>query len=351
MSTGYYEFAGIKVPNTNTDTLAAVVAEHYPALWKRVYTKHYDAPGVYRSFKYVATQFAMGKLGYAYTKSKGGSDLVSNIPCLFSILEEYGWPTYHVHASMFAAMQRTHAPKGKTWNDVRLPYPGVIFMLPKGSLYMPGMKILPGSEKIPIVYVGIARISRERFRFRSEYGEPDGQDRMCIFWSADTTEGPISHDCAFPMSQALEPDPEWIDNATRKQTDDGFECEDVVSGSYTSALAGVVANLLLLREARPEYVEAGAPTKKKLGSGALVHRPTFIGRRYAVRFDRKEESPTGRHYSEIGWRAGAWKEQPCGPKLTERKTIWVEPYMAHVRGLVAENGPETASETAKQAAG
>ncbi len=341
MSTGYYEFAGIKVPNTNTDTLAAVVAQYYPALWKRAYTKHYDAPGVYRSFKYVATQFTMGELGYAYTKSTGGADLVSNIPVLFKILEEYDWPTYHVHSSIFAAMQRTHAPKGKTWQDVHLPYPGVIFMLPKGSLYMPSIKVLPGSEKIPIVYVGIARISRERFKFRSEYGEPDGLDRICVFWSADTPDGPVSHDCAFPLSQALEPDPEWIDNATRKQSDDGFECEDVVEATYTSALAGVVANLLLLREARPEYIEAGGKTRKTLRNGTNIHAPTFIGRKYVTRVMDGVKSDAGAHFTELGWRAGHMKEQVCGPRLAERKTIWVEPYMAHVRGLVAETASET----------
>ncbi len=331
---GQFEFCGIPVPDCKTDTLASVVIERYPQLWRRAYTKHYDAPGVYRSMKYVAVQFAMGELGLAYNKATG-SEMVSNVPVLFKLLEEYDWPTYHVHASMFAAMRRTHPPQGKTWNDVALPYPATIFMLPKGALYMPKLSILDDSERIPIVYVGIARISRARFKFRSEYGEPDGMDRMCVFWSADTPSGPVSHDCCFPMSQALEPDPDWINAATCKQEEDGFDSETVVDARYTSALAGVLANLLLLRSARPEYVEAGAATKKKLGSGTRVHLPTFIGRRYVVRVDRGAGSSSGRHFTEIGWRAGAWKDQPHGPARTLRKSIWVEPYMAHVRGLVA----------------
>jgi hypothetical protein len=249
--TGRFEFIGEPVADVKTDTLASVIAERFPQVWKRAYTKHYDAPGAYRSFKYVAVQFAMGELGAAYSKVDG-REMVSNVPVLFKVLEEYDWPTYHVHASMFAAMQRTHPPANRTWNDLKLPYPGVIFMLPKGSLYMPNVPIIEGSERIPIVYIGVARIGRARFKFRSEYGEPDGRDRICVFWSADTPEGPVSHDCCFPDTQALVPDTSWIDEATIKQEDDGFHSETIVESDYTARLAGVIANLLLLREARPD---------------------------------------------------------------------------------------------------
>lgn len=343
---GKYEFCGYPVDDVRTDTLASVISDKFPRVWRRAYTKHYDAPGAYRSFKYVAVQFSMGELGAAYSRVDG-RDMVSNVPVLFKILEEYDWPTYHVHASMFAAMQRTCPPVNRTWNDVKLPYPGVIFMLPKGSLYMPNVPIIDGSERIPIVYIGVARISRARFKFHSEYGEPDGRDRICVFWSADTPEGPVSHDCAFPDTQALVPDTRWIDEATHKQEDDGFHSECVVEADYTARLAGVIANLLLLREARPEYVEEGRRTKKSLRSGAAIHTPTFIGRKYVVRADYRG-APTGMKFVELGWRAGHMKEQPCGPRLAQRKTIWVEPYMAHVRGLVAQNAPETEAETAER---
>lgn len=336
---GHFEFMGDPVPDVKTDTLAAVIAERYPRIWRSAYTKHYDAPGVYRSFKYVAVQFAMGKLAAAYNAAHG-ENMVSNVPVLYQILEEYNWPTYHVHASMFAAMQRTHAPPDKTWNDIALPYPGVIFMLPKGSLCMPRLSAVEGSELIPIVYIGVARIKRGRFKFKSEFGEPDGRDRICVFWSADTLEGPVSHDCAFPDTQALEPDPRWIDEATAKQGDDGFHSDGIVDSSYTAALAGVIANLLLLRGARPEYIEDGGPTGKRLGSGAAVHRPTFIGRRYAVR-TMGARAPSDGHFTELGWRAGHMKEQPCGPRREQRKTVWIEPYMAHIRGLTRENKAET----------
>ncbi len=346
MSRDQFEFCGIRVPDVKTDTLAAVIAERFPGVWKRTYTKHYDAPGVYRSFKYVAVQFAMGVLGYALGKTRHEPELISNIPVLFKILESYDWPTYHVHASMLAAMRRTHPPANKTWEDIKLPYPGVVFMVPAGSLFMPPIRIVPGSEAIPIAYIGVARISRDKFRFRSELNEPDGKDRICVFWSADGPEGPISHDCAFPVTQALEPDAEWINAATLKQEADGFPCEDVVDGSYSSALAGVIANLLLLREARPEYIEAGARTKRTLRNGTAIHSPTFIGRKYAVRRAPDGDGPSGR-FTELGWRAGHMKEQPCGPKLAQRRTIWVEPYMAHVRGLEAVETDETASAAAK----
>ena len=346
---GRFEFCGIPVNDVKTDTLASVITDKFPKVWKRCYTKHYDAPGVYRSFKYVAVQFAMGLLGDAHSRSRGEGELISNVPVLFNILEEYDWPTYHVHASMFAAMRRTHPPQCRTWEDINMPYPGVIFMLPAGSMFMPPVKIVPDAARIPIVFIGVARIKRGRWKFRSEYGEPDDdKDRMCVFWSADSPEGPISHDCAFPVTQALEPDPDWINAATKRQEEDGFPCDDVVDGSHSAALAGVIANLLLLREARPEQVEEGGRTGKALRGGTKIHRPTFIGRKYVV---RREVSVKGdgshMRFSEIGWRAGHMKEQPCGPRLAERKTIWIEPYMAHVRGLVVEKEPETALAASK----
>lgn len=349
MSRDHFEFCGFKVPDISTDTLAGLIADKFPQVWRRTYTKHYDAPGVYRSFKYVAVQFSMGLIGEAMSKVKD-RELVSNVPVLFKILEEYDWPTYHVHAPMFDAMRRTHPPTSKTWDDIRLPYPGVIFMLPKGSLYMPKIdpQFVADSERVPIVYIGITRISRERFKFKSEFGESDGKDRMCVFWSADGPDGPISHDCAFPVSQALEPDPKWIDEATIDQERSGFASEATVDGSYTAALAGVIANLLLLREARPEYVEAGGRTRRALRNGTTIHAPTFIGHKYVVRREASVKGDSAHmRFTEIGWRAGHMKEQPCGPRLAERKTIWVEPYMAHVRGLMAEKGQETASVVSK----
>jgi hypothetical protein len=325
-----YEMCGMVLPDVKTDTMARAVAERFPQIWKRCYTKHYDAPGVYRSFKYVAVQLAMGLIGAAKVKHERGSPIVSNLPVLFDILERHDFPTYHVHASMLDAMRRTHPPAGRTWESVNMPYPGVIFMVPTGSVFMPPIKIVRGSENIPIAYIGVARIERARFKFRSELCEDDGKDRICVFWSADGPEGPIAHDCAFPVTQLLEPDAEWINAATLKQEADGFPCEDTVDGRFTSALAGVIANLLLLREARPEYIEPGERTKRALRNGTAIHNPTFIGRRYVVRHTTKSDGPHGR-FTELGWRAGHMKEQPCGPKLAQRKTIWVEPYMAHVR--------------------
>ena len=329
-----YEFAGIKLPDIKTDTLAHAIAEHFPNVWTRCYTKHYDAPGVYRSFKYVATQFAAGIIYDAEMRVNGGQ-IVTNMPVLFKILEEYDWPTYHVHGNMIDALRRTHPPSGMTWKDVAMPYTGVIFMTPAGSIRMPRLSNYPGIEDSSLAYVGIARLSRERFKFMS-YGAGEGDngaDRMCLFWSADTPDGPVCHDCAFPITQSLEPDAGWINDATLAQEEAGFACEDIVDGAYLSTLAGVVANLLLLRTARPEQVEAGTRTSRTLRTGAPVHTPTFIGRRYVARRDEQPRGTSAGRFTEIGWRAGHMKEQPFGPMRKDRKTIWVEPYMAYTRGL------------------
>lgn len=346
-----FDFAGITIPDVKTDTLAKHIAENFPSVWKRCYTKHYDAPGAYRSFKYVAVQFAMGLIGDADAKARN-QDLVTNIPVLYKILEEYDWPTYHVHGAMLAAMRRTHPPKGRTWEDINLPYPGVIFMIPRGSLNMPPLATVPGSESIPLAYIGIARVSRTRFKFLSDKDVPDADDRICVFWSADTpNEGPVSHDCAFPVTQSLEPDSDWINSATGVQHDKGYMSSDIVEGKYTSVLAGVIANLLMLREARPEYIEHGVRnTGRKLGNGTSIHAPTFIGRRYVVKHESGSAASlaTAGRFTELGWRAGHMKAQPCGPALKERRTIWVEPYMAHVRGLKYENTDGNALAASKQ---
>jgi hypothetical protein len=101
-------------------------------------------------------------------------------------------------------------------------------------------------------------------------------------------------------------------------------------------MSGLCANFLLLMQARRQLVEPGTRTKRVLKSGAPVHNPTWIGRNYQVVRDQQKKTPTGAHFTEIGWRAGHYRNQHYGPKGAEVKLVLIDPYVAYVRGLVQE---------------
>lgn len=324
-----YSYCGVTIPDLRVDTISACLQTHYPAVWKRHYTKHIDVPGNYHGFKTIACLLAGGELTTKIEWQTRRNIACNQLP-VSRELEKHDWPTYFLHANLFEALRRTHPPKEMTWRDVAFPFDALMFMLPKGSLQDP-----TGAN---IYMLGIAKISGPVILPTGEiaYTTVNGNTRIIVFWAYEPA-GIAWHDCAFPIGESLEPDPAWIDKATAEMLVSGktLDCGPV-SGEFSSVVAGICANLLLVMEARPEVLEPGTRTMKRLGNGTPVHAPTFLGRRYTIQRQYPKGEAKG-HFTELGWRAGHYKQQAHGTGRKERKRIWIDPYIAYASGL-RENG-------------
>lgn len=168
---------------------------------------------------------------------------------------------------------------------------------------------------------------------------------MVIFWAAGPN-GLVVQDCLWPVTQTLAPDPAWIDEKTKEYEKQTQYPSDGPDGVFSSYLGGLAANLLMLMSARPELVEKAGRTGKVLKSGAVVHSPSYIGRKYAVIKQQHKGAATGAHFTELGWRSGHYKQQHYGPKNQHTKIILVDPYIAFSRALSKGEEPcPTSSKT------
>ena len=316
-------------------TLDDAVAMHssvFPGIWKRFNTKHVESPGNFYGYRAVPVSLCSA-VCEAYRPKAGA---ILNIACAATLLEKYDFPTYYVSGPLLDAMKHTNPPSDMRWSEIDWPFPAVLFMVPRGHLFEPD-----GNE---IVLIGVAKLSGniEIPFFRTKSGDKvkamakeDGLDRVCVFWSIGPSCMTLQ-DSVFPADQRLIPDAEWIDKRTQEwEAVTGFP-EDAPKGEFSAYVAGILANLLLVKQARVELMEKGCATGKRLKSGLPVHSPTWLGRSYTI--IKKEHAATAPgakgHYSELGWRSGYHRVQHYGPRGEQTKTIWIDPYIAFTKGFV-----------------
>lgn len=302
-----------------------------PKVWAAIYTKHIDAPGSHYGFKAVACGLTSAIIHVTFENLAR----TANVAAIAAELQKYDYPTYYVSKSLLEALRHTHPPVAMTWADIMFPYSAMVFMMPKGVLCEQ-----PSGDEI--MYVSVARFTKGR-TLRAPGcdlkigGEPWEEDRISVSWAMHA--GLVHQDVTFPVSHPLEPSPGWIDEKTiewQKMT--GYPA-DAPDGAFSSYMAGLVANLLLVWQARKELVEHGTRSKKTLGSGVPIHSPSWVGKKYEVIHDMKKAVPTGAHFTELGWRSGHYKTQRCGTNRADSKIILVDPYIAYSKALVRSNNP------------
>ena len=242
-------------------------------------------------------------------------DLLANRPPLdvfAGAAAKFDNPLYYVSQSLYDAIKHTHPPANMNWNDVLFPYPALTFMLPKGALRHP--------DGHNIGMLGVVKI----------FHECTGYHIGIIYPSFDNLRPGSSNidDWIIPGDLSLEPSEGWLVD----HVESGPELPD-----FSQYIIGLAANLLLVMMARSTLVTEGAalPRSKKTPSH-IPHqwKPTWLGLGYRTRTE-SSNGESSAHYTELGWRCGHLKHQVCGVGRADRKVIWIEPYMARIRGLVA----------------
>lgn len=316
----------LSVLKWEVSTCAKALQERFPSTWKRMFTKSIDSPGKYYSYKAIPVAFTSA-IEEAREQSQQPR-LDSNGGMIAAVLERHDFPTYYVSSPLMEAMKRSQPPKQMKWEEITLPFPALTFMLPRGALSEPEF---PGSGEL--MAIGVAKFeANETIRIpTTNLNVKSPLSRICVFWIVGPA-GLTINDTTFPAEHPLEPLVEWIEDANIKK---GFPDSGPVT-RFSSQMAGLVANLILVMEARKEWIEPGSKLiRKPTKSNIEIWSPTFIGRNYAIlKKDLSKDKDSKAHFTELGWRAGHFKRQHHGAKREQVKTIFVDPYMAFTRGLV-----------------
>jgi len=99
--------------------------------------------------------------------------------------------------------------------------------------------------------------------------------------------------------------------------------------AFLEELGVIVFGTLLALTAKPELLTPAQLVKRiparKAESAKEFWTPNLIGKHYQV---RSALPAKGTHASpRMHWRRGHFRNQPCGPGLSERKTKWLEPML------------------------
>lgn len=317
----------LNASDVTLDLAADIIKKEFPSIWKVCNVKSIDCPGNYSGFKAVAVACASGVIEVLMNDKAP-----ANAAVVATMLSKYNFPTYYVSRNVIAAMGHTHPPKNMTWGDIHFPFGGLTFMLPLGSIKDPtednrDVRLISVVKRdqndLPIL--GTEKIARSM----SNAG-------ISVSWAGGNCL--TINDATVSLDKELEPDPNWMKETTEKYRGiNGFE-NDPSDPKFSCRMLAIAANLLLLMQTRKQLVNDGPPhpDKRKIHpkSGIPIQKPIWLGHRYEIVDRRPKSTPTGAYFTEIDWRAGHFRRQHHGKSGQDVKTVLIDPYIAHVRGLV-----------------
>lgn len=175
----------------------------YPETWRRIHTRTIESPPDYYGSKILS----VGLVSAIEEARAAKEQYSSNVGVVAGILEKFDFPTYYVSRPLVEALKRSQPPQGLAWSDLSLPFKGLTFMVPRGSL------VEPEPTSCEMACVGVAKFMANEVlsipTVRLGVGPLD-YDRICIFWILGPS-GLEMNDTTFPAAHPLEPLGDWID--------------------------------------------------------------------------------------------------------------------------------------------
>jgi hypothetical protein len=226
-------------------------------------------------------------------------------------------PTFFVERDLLMALSKTTPPEAIDWKALHLPFDAAAFILPAGAI------TVPGSGSISFLWYSRA-------------------------FEGDTVSIPsgVPHKLTLPKSQmyirtVLAEKPgspaivhHIIDSEANTLIDlsKSLEDNDIMPGSVPfsdaerklgAVLAGLVFNLVLAMEARPELLTQGNPNGKRSKRGSEFWLPNIIGKSYRV--SRNGGQGVTGLTQRMHWRRGHWRNQVYGVQRSLHRQVWIEP--------------------------
>lgn len=299
-----------------------------PELWKLCYPRIYTEPrcGRYYTPKDPARQIAQIRIKVEnnfYGPAEKYEFMVA------SHLVKYQVPIYWIGKDMATAIGKTMVPGDVPWYDMPLPFPACCFMWPKGSL------VHPTDGDVSFTAYG-------RFQKGEEYTSPlrpweayisgNGCMTVLAYTARVGDKGGFLYHWNIPLDHYGTtiniPDLDVDDiDVPEYRHESGFTKWDMTTEDDKLMIRAVqhTFGAIMAMQARPELITPAKLIKKveRRGEHKEFWSPNVLGERYTIR-----HAPAGGTHASprFHWVKGTYRDQPYGPKLQLRKTIWIEPY-------------------------
>lgn len=221
-------------------------------------------------------------------------------------------PNWHLSADIARSLVATDPPGDALVSDLKLPYPGQVFLLPAG--------FLQDSNGREIDHIVMAA---------SKGGPPPtGGIIISTMWNDHGNEGPPMSLYA-PNEASMAEYTEPSDTATYSNEALRFDASE--ERQLLLAMARLAINATFLINEAPHLVtEPGEIERKRSamhgGNKVDVLPPRWLGESY--RLPRPKGDSQGTHSSpRIHLRRGHWRNQPHGPEMKLRRRQWVQPHV------------------------
>lgn len=307
--------------------------EQEPELWHRCYPRIYETPacGKYYSPKLVSAHLLASALRYRREGMKGS---IEKTETQWSAqMAALRVPTYWLSEEITQAVLKTVPPVEFDWLNTRLPLEAMSFMIPKGAI--------KHREDDEVAFVSFARFTKGEQIPNHDRNCPTktftalepafncfaytAKDEGLLHWTfapEGTMEDWWKINLADDANKLVE---EFIHQ--QHTSPSRFAGPLNVSECYLMAkLCHFICGVILLMLAKPELITAGEMKKRVPGKRGVNEfwKPYVLGLNYRIR----REWQGGTHASpRMHWVRGFYRDQPHGTGRTERKRIWVEPYL------------------------
>jgi hypothetical protein len=303
------------------------LATRRPELWAKCYPKVYEGVngGEYSSAKLVAYFLLTIAFKIEQPEVQLYKHFTETVEAIWaSRLAAYHVPVFWLTRELTEAVKLTTLPVTLDFTTMKLPFDAAVFMLPKGSLTYQ-------SEASDVVFASYARIAmREAVPSINPEVAATLEGRGDFTVLAGMSSGRLlnwSHPWEEPLDIA-KLDSTVLDTPN-KAPETRFQYQaDAYDKHFMARVAHLVFNTLQLMLSRPEVVSMGSLVKQvhdKKRSVKTFWTPNMVGTDY--RLKRESQPLGGTHAPPRGhWVRGFWRAQACGPKYSEHKEVWIEPF-------------------------
>jgi hypothetical protein len=223
---------------------------------------------------------------------------------MMNTLIEHAMPQMWISKEMADAIKQTTPPIDLDWTTMQLPFPAMIFMLPRGAIVHPK----DGDVRFLAYY-----------RLTGSGG--DGSQVIQLYTLCNTLQGSTFLGCEgkiIPrdiLSYKVE-----VDAGASMTTEDNNVQKEALH---------LIFGALLVMAARPNLVTEPQLINRVPGKKREAPKEFWscrvLGENYKI---RREHVDLGGHHSSprFHWVRGHWRDQPHGPGRELRKLLWIEPF-------------------------
>ncbi len=257
-----------------------------------------------------------------------------------------GTPMFFVSPELYKAVSKTEPPD-TSLDDLKMPFDAMMFILPKGSLFM-------GDQEV--THFGFTRVLQgqstafEQGKILIENKEPHQIFAVCTglpdgkYLAVSTPEPAMRCLLRGEYQKVLDRGAEV--EIAQGGCDPRLDPEGIESASLYIKLNQLALNFILAIEARPDLLERGRKLHQhKKDAQREIWQPNILGRRYRIQYTGGVDP--GTHSSpRMHWRRGHFRQQGIGHR--NNNCVCGHTMASHYRVKIQAFDPELPREHCEQ---